>query len=92
MGMTGQWREYPWLGAIPLTSIAYLFLVQFSVERKYGYASLSILALFTVKSLFIVLIFHQALEGNLLPHSLKFSKNSQSVTYHTQTAQDNEKA
>jgi hypothetical protein len=43
--MTGQWRELPWLGAILLTSIVYLFLVQFSVERKYGYASLSILAL-----------------------------------------------
>lgn len=37
-----------------------------------------------LKSLFIVLVFHQAFEGNLLP-SPKFPKKSPSVTYHAQT-------
>jgi len=44
VGMTGQWKEYPWLGAILLTSIVLPFLVQCSVERKYRYASLPLLA------------------------------------------------
>jgi hypothetical protein len=48
--MTGQWKEYPWLGAILLASIVCLFLVQFSVERKYRYATLSLLALLIGKS------------------------------------------